>query len=433
MIGTKVTFKFLLIYSILASMAFPKQSIDYSVKFLDLVVLLYFIGLLCSKALLGISMGLLLVATVWQVVTKKRPVTRPSHVYLLFTLIFLATLVSGINSDNKEVWMQFLSKKSPFLFLPFCFYFLREHFKHRYYDYLNWFTVLVVLFSFGILANYLLNAEAFNIAIGRGKSLKTTIDHTEFSIYVAFAIIVSLFMFFEKRTTQGLGNLNTRLLMAVFLIVFIHVLAVRSGLVVLYTSSLIVGAWYLFKSDKTVYVIPLILSIIIVPLIASKTLPSLKKKIAYTKWDYQQFKQGKGLTYSDSERLYSLQAGLAIAKTNPIVGVGIGDLKDDCDAFYQSKLGHTLVHYPHNQYLFAWAAMGIVGLIIYLIVILGPVFLLRRMLDPYLLMLTLVVISSAMVENTLERTFSIGFYLFFALLSICHLTSEWERRRSLSA
>ncbi len=377
-------------------------------------------------------MGLLVIASFFYVRDKGVKMKRPTTPFILYIGIFLITVISGVNSTNTEVWLQFLAKKSPFLFMPVCFYLTRDHFAQRYYDYLNGFIVLVVLFSFGILTNYLLNAEAINIAIGKGQTLNTTIDHTEFSIYVAYAIVVSIFLYMEKRVTSRGGNRQTKLLIALFLMVFIHVLAVRSGLAVLYISGLLVALWYMFQKRSFKYLVPLIVSVILIPIMASKTFPSLKKKIDYTMWDLEQFRKGKGTSYSDSERLYSLQAGWSVAKEHMFLGVGIGDLKDECDKFYEKTLGKTLVHYPHNQYLFAVGAMGIVGLLIYLLCILGPIILLRSMMDPYFIMLTLVVLSSAMVENTLERTFSIGFYLFFALLSICHLTSKWAQPRSSS-
>ena len=349
--------------------------------------------------------------------------------FLFPILIFDMTLISGLNSADLGEWWAFMTKKSPFLVLPLAFYAARDRIALRYYDFLMAFVVIVAIVSLGVLTNYLMNFEVLNEAIGRGKAITTPIDHTEFSIFVAFAAVVSLFLYMEEKRVVRIGTQSTLLLLSLFLVIFLHILAVRSGLAVLYGTGLLMGIYTFIKKKKTGMLLGFMVAMFVFPLLAVKVVPSLKTKLDYVNWDMHRLRVDKGLNHSDSERIYSLRAGVEIFRAHPLMGIGIGDLKKKCQDIYVRDLGQRLDHFPHNQYLFVLAGMGIVGFLFYTIGLLGPIIMLWRRMDPYFLSLYCVVFISALVENTLERTFSIGFYLFFVLASISFLSRTWERQK----
>lgn len=396
-------------------------------QLIDLWILVYLIGLVCSKALLSLGMIGFCLTAAYSHLTNKDKSSKPLRPFLFPILLFVITLISGIYSEDKEVWLEFLTKKAPFLLLPLAFYAVRAKVAKSYNDYLMGFVILVSVVSLGVLANYIMNFELMNEAIGKGKAITTPIDHTEFSIYVAFAAIVSLFTYLDKSIIIKFGTKSTQLLLFVFLVLFLHILAVRSGLAVFYATGLLMGFYYFVSQKKYKFLLVFLAAMILLPMIAVNVVPSLKKKIDYVNWDLHRFRVGKGINHSDSERLYSLQVGIDIFKKNPINGTGIGDLKAACQVQYKSLHGHALDHYPHNQYIFVLAGMGIIGFIFYAIALLGPLIFFRGSYDPYLLSLHAVIFISALVENTLERTFSIGFYLFFVLICFCYLTNKWAQ------
>jgi len=402
---------------------------QYPNLILDSWVLTMLVGMVCSKAALAIGMvGFSLTAL--YVFLQNRPEDGARLLPFLFPVpIFLITVLSGLNSENTSMWLDFLAKKSPFLILPFAFYATRDHIRKNHLTYLATFVILVSIVSLGVLANYLMNFESTNLAISRGQSLKTPIDHTEYSIFVAFAAITALLLYMEPKRVLRAGSKSTLLLISIFLTLFIHILAVRSGLVIFYGSMALVMGWHWFRQKKFKLLGGMLLALILLPLIAVKTIPSLKEKMNYVQWDLKQYQQGKGLSYSDSERIYSLRAGVSIFKEAPWVGVGIGDLKEKCHNFYEAQVGRILDHYPHNQYLFALAGMGVLGLLVYGFSLLGPLIYFRSQYDPYFICLMMVILLSGLVENTVERTYSIGFYLFFALSSFCHLADTWAHRK----
>lgn len=115
--------------------------------------------------------------------------------------------------------------------------------------------------------------------------------------------------------------------MTLFLLVFIHVLSVRSGLLVLYLALLVWLLRYVFLTRRWAVAAALGIMLVLLPAAAYQTFPSFRNKLAYARWDLLQHQQGTGANYSDSDRLTSWKAGWEVGKKNPLFGVGAGDLK----------------------------------------------------------------------------------------------------------
>jgi len=245
----------------------------------DFAVVIYFIGLVASKAILAIGMGVLTVTAIVHVIKNKETHIKSASLnsFLFPVLIFLVTLLSGLNSTDLTEWGAFVTKKLPFLVLPMVFYTLRIHFSKRYRTYLAGFTIIVSLVSLGVLANYLMNFESVNAAIGRGSAIATPVDHTEFSLYVAYAALVSLFIYLEPKKVIALGTQSTFLLLAIFLIIFLHILTVRSGLVVFYLSAILLLGMHFLRKKKYGVIAGLLAAFFIIPLLSINFIPSLKK------------------------------------------------------------------------------------------------------------------------------------------------------------
>jgi len=400
-----------------------KSNID---PLFDFWVVTYLIGTICSKAVLSISLGGMVITSLYYLYKKKYPLPSSALAYLAPTILFGITLVSFFNSEDYYIWQGFFFKKLPFLALPLVFYIMGNYVSRRYHNYLWWYVIIVAIASLGVLGNYLMNFEDLNTAIGTGKAITTPIDHTEYSIFVAFAAFVSFFIYQEKRSVLALGNHHIPALIAVFLFIFLHILAVRSGLAVLYITAFIIGLYHYLSRKNYVALTIFLASILSLPFIAVNTIPSLKEKMNYSNWDLKQYKQGTGLSYSDSERIYSLRAGWKVFVDNKVVGVGIGDVREACNDLYRQWIGSPIDHYPHNQYLFTLASTGVVGLVCYLIALLIPLIQFRAVIDIYFLTMHCILLVAALAENALERTYTIGFYLFFLLIGISYFVHRWK-------
>lgn len=338
-------------------------------------------------------------------------------------LIFLLTFISGINSEDLSHWVRHLRLKLPFLILPFSFYLHKDVIGKYFYQILLFYVFLTLGSSVPVIYDMLFEKDLVS-NIKMGKALNTPVDHIKYSLFVAFALLSSLILLIENRISSIAKNKSILLVCALCLFVVLHLLAVRSGLVVFYLTTFLLLLRYAFKSRKLIYLVPL-LSLLTIPFIAYHTIPSFYNKFHYAKYDYEMFKAGKGESYSDSERWYSMGVGLELFKQSPMMGTGVGDLKSACRQAYKNLYNMENEKYPHNQYLFILAGSGLIGLILFLIGMVYPAFYFRKRLDSLFLTIMIIVMVSFLVENTIERSYGIAFALFFILSIMAYKSSAY--------
>jgi O-antigen ligase len=135
--------------------------------------------------------------------------------------------------------------------------------------------------------------------------------------------------------------------------------------------------------------------------------------------DVGRFLKGEDVNqWSDGNRLLSIKIGIEIAKTNPLIGVGIGDLESEMSDYYSihhPEIWKELQLTPHNQFVYVLATCGLIGLLIFIIVVFYPLTL--SITYKSWLFLTVIVsiltsyISEATLENQLGVCLLITFYL----------------------
>jgi len=345
-------------------------------------------------------------------------------------LIFILTFISGINSEDLTHWLRHLRLKVPFLFIPIAFYLQRELVSKEFYKISLSFFLLAIASSFQIVYQ-VFDVDSILLLIKKGQTFSTPVDHIKYSIYIAFAIIIGLVHFVEKR--NELPNWLKPILSigSIYLFVILHLLAVRSGLAVFYISMFFILLRYAVQYKQRVLYAALAI-LMLAPFIAYKTIPTFNKKIEYMIYDLRMFQKGEGGNLSDSGRMYSYKVGWDIVKSYPILGTGIGDLKAVCKEKYKSLFGKDLEKYPHNQYLFILAGSGIVGLLLFLIGMCYPIFYFRKKQDSEFFAIWLIFIVSFLVENTLERSYSISFFLLFLLGGMCKMDQNHSNEEIVS-
>ena len=193
--------------------------------------------------------------------------------------------------------------------------------------------------------------------------------------------------------------------MAVFIFIFLHILAVRSGLLAMYGSLIGVVVLQAFFQKK--YSLLLAIPTLLVADVALYFLsPSLRNKAAYMKKDVGQYTGGKNVNnYSDGNRLLSMQIGWTIAKENILLGVGSGDAKKVMDEYYIQNypdISEENRLIPHNQFVYILLIGGVVGLAIFLICLLLPLTSISVWKDIPMMVVIISVYSSFLSEATLE-------------------------------
>lgn len=385
--------------------------------------MLLMVCLIYSKFILSVSMiGLLLCSILY----KKRNFTlRISLPYLLTTGLFFLVLLSILNSHNLADWLHHVKMKLPFLVLPLAFYNLPSIRERDYYGLHYFFGLLIFVAAIPPLINYLRHFYEFQEAIGQGKAISLPVQHIKFSLFLAFGIISLIVLYRKKFIFKWPLERKLQLVLIGLSVIMLHLLAVRTGIVVFYFTLIILAFLDGVMKGRWKNMILVVLFLSLFPVVSYYTIPSFHQKVNYMVWDYGKLNLGEGEGYSDSERLESIRVGWSIVKENWLFGTGIGDLKDECRNRYQERYGpEKYVLYPHNQYLFVAAGLGLVGLICFLLFLMAPYSIHLSYIHPLLLILGIVAFTTFFIDNFLERSVGVGFYVFFLCLGLKFLDEK---------
>lgn len=121
--------------------------------------------------------------------------------------------------------------------------------------------------------------------------------------------------------------------------------------------------------------------------------------------------------YSLAMRIEYWKTALSIIKSNPIIGVGTGDVPNSFEAQYiedNSLLSEVYRKRAHNQYLTILVSLGFLGFSIFLFSLIYPLFQLKS--NTFTLVYVsffIIVICSFINEDTLETQAGVTFFAFF--------------------
>ncbi len=407
-------------------------------QFAFLFCCLLLIALIYSKFMISVSMIALLVISVFHLDFNKsfplgfNPSLKSNFLnlfsnkaYLACSIFFFIVLISGLWSEDTPYWLERLRIKLPFLLMPFAIISIPP-FSERQYMSLFYFLVILMFFSSLIVGvNYLLHFETITETIKRGKSIPTPMHHIRYSLVLAFSILAGIVLWWKKFYLKYKWERYIIGFTTLFLFYFIHVLSVRSGLFVIYLSLLFFSIRYIYLTRRYKLGIATILVLIVLPLIAYKTIKSFKAKIDYAQMDMQMYNQGQGKDYSDAERIISYKAGIKIGNKNPLFGVGAGDLKKEVQSYYEEQfIDISAPKMPHNQLISTYAGTGLIGLIVFCFAFFYPLWYRNNYKEALFASLHLIVFFSFMVENTIETSIGVAFYSFFLLIGLNYLSRK---------
>ncbi len=335
------------------------------------------------------------------------------------TIFFFLPLIGGFYSEDWNYLFRRLKLKLPLLLLPFAFFVLpnieRKHYLGLYY----FLVALLSITCIGIGINYLLHFDAINELILKGQSIPVPRNHIRFSLMMAIGIVAGFYLWIEKFVWKYKWERNLILGMTIFLFVFIHILSVRSGLLVLYLTIGVLLLQYIVNSRRFGLGLMGLVLLLGTPMLAYFMIPSFKAKIDYARWDAKMYLEGTGSEYSDSERMLSYQIGWSIVKENPIFGVGTGDLKQEVKQRYLQQFEPDKKYkMPHNQLLSVWAAHGLCGLQVFLWAYFYLLFKNKNYQNGLFLSFMLIIFLSFMMENTIENSIGLGIFAFFLLWNL---------------
>lgn len=345
--------------------------------------------------------------------------------FLAVTFFFLLILASAFYSEDIHYTLERLRIKLPFLLLPLAFLSFPAFSQRQYYSI---FYSLLVVASFSALLvgiNYSLDYEAITESMLRGQAIPTPTNHIRYSLLLALSILSGAVLWWNNFYLKYRWERHLILGLSLFLILMIHILSVRSGLLVLYISAALLSLRFIFLSKRFWLGLTMIIALIITPIIAYQSIPSLQAKVAYVRYDFEQYRSGNMESLSDAERFVSMAAGLEIGKKHLLFGVGAGDLKKEVKNFYEKNYPDLeKPKMPHNQFISVFTGTGLLGLLLFTIAFFYPLYDQKNYKNDLFLVLHIIVFFSFFIENTIESAVGVAFYLIFLLVGLNHLNGK---------
>ncbi len=386
-------------------------------------------GLFVSRAMPSIAMIALIVYAV--VLTDPRKTFRAffhDRVLVALSLVFFIYVFSALNStEDKGFLLERIRLKLPFLALPVAFTVFKNNISLRqFHSYLYLFVFLVVITSLTVCIEFYKDFHSIMVAYSQGQVIDTPFNHVRYSLMVAFGIVTSFYLFSKDFYIRYRWERWLILLAALFQIYFLHLLAVRSGIAALYLCGFFTIIYLIFSIRQMKTALLLTVVIIMVPVIAYVTLPSVKARMNYMQFDLEQlftFNNASGL--SDAGRILSIEKGIELFSEHPLTGVGVGDLAQEMKKKLDTAPEHPRdILLPHNQFVFIAAGTGIFGLLVFMAVIVLPLSVKRNFHNWLFICFHIIILSSFFTEATIEEQMGTGFYLLFLLLMYIFIQSD---------
>jgi hypothetical protein len=294
------------------------------------------------------------------------------------SLLFFLPLLSGLWSEDKNEWMNIMRIKIPLLLFPLAFA-ASFGFSEKQWQALAFiFVVLVTAGTAWSMFHYLANIEEVNEGYLRAKSLVTPLanDHVRFSWMISAAIFFCVRLWWKWKNNKTLSWLLVW--MGVWLIIFLHILAARTGLISFYIILTGAALWIIFKKAKTMYGTILVLLMVALPVASYLALPTFRNKVKFFNYDFGYFKDVHYLPGgNDATRVISLKAGWDLMSDHAFTGTGFGDIKSETNRWYDNNYPEMLLQdkiLPSSEWLMYGSGCGIPGVFLFTLVMLIPLF-----------------------------------------------------------
>jgi len=350
-------------------------------------------------------------------------------VFLFFYLGGILNIEDGVSADY---WKARSLIKIPYLLLPLGLLATPQFSHKKYFSLFYLFFAISFVTAFASIINYIFNYDEINILIRSSKALPVVTNHVRYSLFVCFSIFIAWKLHSERFYLFSRYELWVYRIGGGFLIAFLHVAAVRSGLVAFYGMTGLVVIYQVILKDKRYKLGGGILFLmVVIPWLAFMSLTSIQKKVENMKDDLGKINiEERANNYSLTARWYSYKVGAKIFTDNLWSGVGVGNFAKAIKETYGQdypKINEMGIKEPHNQFLYWLGSFGILGTGLLLFIFYFPLLWKKSYQNStFLLLHYLIVTLSFMVENSIETQLGANYIVIFCVIPFLY-SNENER------
>jgi len=385
-------------------------------------ILIMLAGLLFSRFLL--STGLIIFAG--SCLSAKSVKTRIMSFFfspLLWSmsLLFVLPLISGLWSQDTLKWLQILRIKLPLFLLPLCVAGLDDFRKEDWQKIAFAFLSIVLAGAGWSLWQYLQNVQLVQEAYLRAQTIQTPMgnDHVRFSLLVSIAILTAVFLSVQNHKKLVKGVVVGLRLGALLLVIYLHILAARTGLICLYVGAFVTVVWFVAKWKNNWRYAWVFVLIIAIPFVSWFAFPTFKNRINYIRYDLSSIRDSVYRTGSnDGNRLLSIKAGWALQKEHPLAGVGFGDIEAETRRWYLANYPQMIDTdriLPSSEWMMYGAAAGWPGFLLFSIIMVIPFFSRAREANICWVLLNISITLSYLFDIGIEVQYGVFLHAFILL------------------
>ena len=191
---------------------------------------------------------------------------------------------------------------------------------------------------------------------GKDSNYSAFLKYTDHNVFLAFSLIISLYSLFRIKLANKYRDII--LFFIPFYLFSLFTEGGKSGQLV-FLFSVILFLIFLFKKKWKLLLLSLI-SVFVFSAIVYNTSDIVKNRFNYEAKNILQNRK--------SDRNILLKETIILIKKNPIFGYGTGSFTDEFGLVNKEtqKVVSSQHKTPHNNYLYVWFELGILGLIIFL-------------------------------------------------------------------
>jgi O-antigen ligase len=400
--------------------ALLQRNKDY---FAYLGLMMIVLGLPLSRAMMSIGMAILVILSMFQPnynVKLMRFLQLPP--FIAITAFYLLVVISGLWSEDFPAYLNAIRIKLPFLLLPLSLYVLMPISEKALFIILKTFFWLIVISSFWSVFYLLMNYTEITASYAYGKVLFTPTNHIRFSLMVVMALVVGYYLL-KNNFLEHSWKRKILFVAMIYLVAFLHVLAVRSGLLAFYTAATVFAMMYAIERKSYVVIGTAFVIIAAIITLSINLSPTLNMKYRYTKYELQNYFGGNyNIVGSDVRRLLSIRSGIEVGNDNKLLGVGYGDVKSETQKQYDKlfpQIPEENKKLPHNQFVYVYAALGIIGVLLFLASFFLPLFYRGAWKNILIMGISIITFTSFFSEYTFETQVGVTFYTLFLLVPFC--------------
>lgn len=378
--------------------------VNYLIPFLFIISLLYDGYKTKYKYKINITSGLGILFIVTLLISLIKPITLASYTFTnLYKFIVLAFLICTV----KDIDMKDNESKFTKIFLYLIII-------------ISTYGILQYIFSWDLTLN---GIEKYPGSHGRIKS--TLMIATILDKFMAISIIYIYYLLYNRK-----NNIYLLLITLVLAVITLGLTFSRTGLLIFILTCIILFIYFIIKKRWLLLLtIPIVLiGIYLIPgqkyvtssiaklsedKLSNTPISNLYNKVAdifiipidEIKEDVQTDTIDEQLTgdedASESSREYFENVALNIIKSNPLKGIGIGNynyifLNQNANEFMDNKIANSTYLYPHNMYYQLTSEIGIIGGLLFFVLLIS---ILYKNINIFSILLLLAILISSKTES----------------------------------